>query len=83
MFNHIAECDISIEQFGIAYDDEMLTSTCHGHIQLAVYNIPFIVNKLTVGEKLQLVIALDGESVDDEITLRPLKAHNSKYLHML
>ena len=51
----------------------MFLRSCHGHVQLAVYQFA-VLHKCVVGKEPQLVMFLNGKSVDDITTLTALKA---------
>ena len=67
----IGEGDVHIEQYGIAYENEIQTSSGECHVQLAV-DYHAILLKHVVGEEVELIGLLDGETIDDEVALTAL-----------
>ena len=67
----IGEGDVHIEQHGVAYENEIKTGTGESHVQLAV-DYHAVLLKHVVGEEVELIGLLDGETINDEVALTAL-----------
>ena len=61
------------EQVGVAEKQEVFSSARHGYVQFSI-NQCAILLKHGVGEEVQLVVLLDGETVEDIVALTSLVA---------
>ena len=71
--NELPENRIAVENVGIAEDEKMLTGTCEGYVELAVYQLA-VFHEGVGGKKLKLMGPRDGEAVEDIVALAALKA---------
>ena len=68
-----SEDRVLAEQGGVARHQHLATGTGDGDVELAVY-CTAILHEAVAGEEVELVAEADGETVDDDIALRPLIA---------
>lgn len=69
-----AEGEVAAEQLRIADEQEVLLGARHGDVQFAVDDVAVAIDEDVVGEEAQLVVAADGEAVDDVAALAALEA---------
>ena len=73
LLDELAEEGILTEHTGAACHKHLASGTGQGHVQFAVDQMA-VLHKRVGGKEVQLVLAGDGEAVDDDIALRALIA---------
>ena len=67
---------VACKQSGVAYKHQVAHGSCHRDVQLSVDPCAVEVFKDIACEESQLVVVLDGETVDDVLALAALKTLN-------
>ena len=70
-----AKGHVHTQQFRIAYHHKIQTCTSHCHVKFTVDNHSVLL-KYIVGQEIELVHLMDGETIDDIIPLATLIAFN-------
>lgn len=81
MVDELSKHRVVAQQFRVARQHQLFLGTCQRHVQLAVDDM-IVFNKAVGGEKVELIQAMNGERIDNDVALRALITFNGVDAHL-